>query len=360
MPANVSPEFKKAREAFQRSREPAERLEHLREMLRTIPKHKGTDHLQADLKTRIKELTAELAGPRKGAARTGPSHSVHPEGAAQVALVGPPNSGKSNLHVRLTGSHAEVTAYPNTTHAPLPGMLNYQDTQIQLVDLPPVSSTYMESWMPNALQPAHAALLVIDLGTPGCVENVAAILSRLEEKRITLTPEWTIPLNPELLDSVPGTTPAAKPTGSAGEKNEEDIIDDMFRVYLPTLLVSNKSDINPGTDEIDVLEDLVGVRFPAIAVSAQTGFGLDRIGRLIFEGLGIIRVYTKIPGHEPDKDRPYTVFPGDTVVDVARLVHRDIAASLRFARVWGSSKFDGQQVGRDHVLADGDIVELHS
>jgi ribosome-interacting GTPase 1 len=352
MPTNVTPEFKRAKEAFQKAREPSERLQCLREMLRTVPKHKGTEHLQADIKSRIKELTEELAGPRKGAARTGPSHTVRPDGAAQVVLVGPPNTGKSSIHVALTGSHAEVGPYPHSTQAPLPGMLPYQDIHIQLVDLPPVDAEFMEPWMPNALQQANAALLVVDLKIPGCVENVAAIRDKLDDKRISLVETWPGALDPSCLVTQP------PPRKSAGADDEDE--DDPFRVFLPTLLVVNKSDLDPDPEEIELLEELVGAKYPAIMCSAETGEGLDRIGRLVFEGLEIIRVYTKAPGKLPEKDKPYTLFQGDSVSDVARLIHRDIAATLKFARIWGSGKFDGQQVGRDHVVADGDVVELHS
>ncbi|MBI4720516.1 MAG: 50S ribosome-binding GTPase, partial [Chitinivibrionia bacterium] len=158
MPTNVTPEYKKAKIAYQQAKEPAERLACLKEMLRTIPKHKGTEHLQADIKTRIKELSEDLETPRKGSARKGPVYAVRPEGAAQAVLIGPPNAGKSSLHARLTGSHAEAGPYPHTTQAPLPGMLVHQDIHIQLVDLPPISDTYMDPWMPNALQPAQAAV----------------------------------------------------------------------------------------------------------------------------------------------------------------------------------------------------------
>jgi ribosome-interacting GTPase 1 len=352
MPTNVTPEFKRAKEAFQKAREPAERLQHLKEMLRTIPKHKGTEHLQADIKSRIKELTEELAGPKKGGARTGPAHAVRPEGAAQVALVGPPNAGKSSLHARLTGSHAEVGPYPHSTQAPLPGMLPHEDIHIQLVDLPPIDAEFMEPWMPNALQPAHAALLVVDLNIPGCVENVAAIRDKLDKKRISLVETWPGELDPAYLIAAPEEAPPP-PTADDDE-------DDPFRINLPTLLVANKSDIKTDPEEIEVLEELIGVRYPAVAVSTVTGEGLDRIGPLLFSGLKVIRVYTKIPGKPADADKPYTLFRGETVADVARLVHRDIAASLKFARIWGSGKFDGQQVGKDHVVSDGDIIELHS
>ena len=134
---------------------------------------------------------------------------------------------------------------------------------------------------------------------------------------------------------------------------------DPFRVHLPTLLVANKSDLDPDPDDVRVLEELLGVRFPAVAVSAETGAGLGKIGPLLFDGLGIVRVYTKIPGRPADKKRPYAVRRGETVLDVARLVHKEIAESLKFARVWGSGQFDGQQVGADHPMADEDIVEFH-
>ena len=184
MPANLSPEYKKAEQAFRAARDERDRLSCLKDMLRTIPKHKGTEHLQADIKSRIKQLTEELSGPKKTASRTGPVHSVRPEGAAQIALIGPPNSGKSSLHAALTGSRADIGPYPHTTHEPLPGMLAFEDIHFQLVDLPPLSTDYMESWYINALQPADAALLVVDIADPACTEHVVTILSRLDEKRV--------------------------------------------------------------------------------------------------------------------------------------------------------------------------------
>jgi len=354
MPANLSPEYKKAEAEFKGAREPRERLRWLREMLRSIPKHKGTEHLQADIKTRIKQLTEELAGPRKGGARTGPTHSIRPEGAAQVALIGPPNAGKSTLHARLTGSQAEVAPYPYTTKTPLPGMLPLRDVHFQLVDLPPVSADFMESWYVNALRPADAAMLVVDLSDPECVEHVVAIRDRLDEKKVTLDEQWTT--------AAVGEEASGAARGMDAEQGEEsaDDVPDPFRIRLPTLLVANKSDLDPDPDEVRVLEELLGVRFPAVAVSAETGAGLDEIGPRLFDGLGIVRVYTKIPGRPADTKRPYTVRRGDTVLDVARLVHKEIAESLKFARVWGSGQFDGQQVGADHPVADEDVVELHA
>jgi ribosome-interacting GTPase 1 len=355
MPANLSPEYKKAESEFKQARDPRERLHCLREMLRTIPKHKGTEHLQADIKTRIKQLTEELSGPKKGGARAGPTHAIRPEGAAQVALIGPPNAGKSSLHARLTGSHAEVGPYPFTTKMPLPGMLAHEDIHFQLVDLPPVSADFMEPWFVNALRPADAALLVVDLSDPECVDHVAAIRDRLAERRVTLGERWAT--------AAKGDEPA--PFGDGGDadpqaEEDADAPSDPFGVHLPTLLVANKSDLDPDPEEVGVLEELLGVRFPAVSTSAETGAGLGEIGPLLFDGLGIVRVYTKIPGHPADTKRPFTVRRGDTVLDVARLVHKEIAESLKFARVWGSGQFDGQQVGADHPVVDKDVVELHA
>jgi ribosome-interacting GTPase 1 len=337
VPTNVTPEYKKAEEAYRQAREPKERLECLKEMARTIPKHKGTEHLQADIKTRIKQLTEELSGPKKGGKRSGPSHVVRHEGAAQLSLIGPPNAGKSSLHAALTGSKTDIGPYPYTTHLPVPGMLPFEDIHFQIVDLPPVSGDFMEPWLVNALQPSDGAFLVIDLSDPECLEQVPTILERLKEKKVFLRSRW------------PGLE-----TESV-EADEED----PFRLDLPTVLIANKSDLDPDPEEVETLEELLGLRFPAITVSAKTGDGLDELGPFLFRALEIVRVYTKTPGKPAETDKPFTVRRGGTVLDVAKLVHKDIARELKFARVWGSEVFDGQQVGPDHLVADGDLVELH-
>ncbi|MEJ2513601.1 MAG: TGS domain-containing protein [Gammaproteobacteria bacterium] len=344
MPTNVSPEYKKAEEAYRKAREPKERLDCLKLMLSTIPKHKGTEHLQADIKSRIKELTEELAGPKKGAKRTGPSTSIRPEGAAQVALIGPPNAGKSALHARLTGSRAQAGPGPFITQFPEPGMLPYEDIHFQLVDMPSMSAEHMAPWIPSTLQTADAALLVADLSDPACVEELQFILETLAAKKIHLVPDW------------PGHSGQAD--GDAPGQQEE--IEDPFRIDLPTLLVANKWDLDREPGEVDVLEELLDVDFPALRVSVETGRGMGDIAPFLFQGLGVVRVYSKAPGKEVAKDKPFTVRRGETVLDVARLVHKDIAASLRFARLWGSGAFDGQQVSGDHPVADGDVVELHA
>jgi ribosome-interacting GTPase 1 len=313
MPANLSPEYKAAEAQFRQARAPQDRLHWLREMLRTIPKHKGTDHLQADIKTRIKSLADELTGQRKGAAHGGPITAVRPEGAAQVALIGPPNSGKSALHAALTGSHAQSGPYPFTTHYPQPGMLPFEDTLFQLLDLPPVVPEHPVPWIGGALQQADAALLAVDLSASDCVDQVIAVHEELGRQRVHLTGIW------------PGGTPGAA----------QVLPEDPFAVLLPTLLVATKADLILNlAEELAVFRELAGLDYPALPVSAQTGLGLNAIGRWLFRELAIVRVYTKVPGRPPEQDRPFTLRRGATVEDVARLVHKDVVTALKYARRW--------------------------
>jgi uncharacterized protein len=341
MPANLTPEYRAAEAAFRKARDPRQRLECLREMLRVIPRHKGTDHLQGDIKRRIKELSEELEAPRKGAAHGGPSLAIRPEGAAQIALLGPPNTGKSSLHARLTGSGAHAAAYPFTTKHPEPGMMPHEDVHFQLVDLPAVSPEHPVPWLATTLQTADASLLVVDLDDPAGVEQVEAAHTVLREKRVTLSTRWEL----------------AGESAAEAERGAED----PFALRIPTLLLANKADRLADPDaELRAFLEVTGLRYPALAVSASTGQGLGEIGPWLFGHLGIARVYTKAPGRPADRHRPFILRCGQTVEDVARLVHKDLARSLKYARVWGRSAFDGQQVGREHQLADGDVVELHA
>jgi ribosome-interacting GTPase 1 len=347
MPANLSPEYKAAADAFRKARDPEERLEHLREMLRVIPKHKGTDHLQADLKRRIKELDEELAGPKKGGARSGPPLVIRPEGAAQLALVGAPNSGKSLLHDRLTGSGARSGPYAWTTQYPEPGMLRWEDVLFQLVDLPAVSAGHPLPWLTGTLQSADACLLVVDLADPDCLQHVASVQEELARRRITLATDW----------------PGEATSGGRGDGDQAPGEDDVFALRLPTLLLANKADLLDHADtDLEVLAELEEPHFPTLLVSAQTGAGLGELGAWLWRSLGLVRVYTKAPGKPADHGRPFTLRAGEqTVGDAARLVHRDMARTLKFARVWGRSvTADGQHVGREHRLADGDVLELHA
>ena len=332
MPTNVTAEYKRAEAEYKAALKPRDRLVALREMLRTIPKHKGTEHLQADIKKRVKELNEELAGPRKGGARGGPPTTIRPEGAAQISLLGPPNTGKSSLHDALTHSGAAIGPYDFTTQYPQPGMLMVEDVGIQLIDLPPISSTHPMPWIVNALQPADGALLVVDLAHPGCVADVEDLVQTLAERRVRLIGNWP-----------------------RGAEVAEDP-DDPFVKLLPTLLVAARGDdVEAVEEELAIVEDLLGLDLPTMRASLRAS-DMEKLGRWLFDALGVVRVYTESAAKKDD--RPYTVRRGQTVIDVAGQVHKDFAANFKYARLIRPGEPD-RQVGRDYELSDGDRIEIH-
>ena len=334
MPTNVTPEYKKAEADYKAAREPRERLVALRGMLRTVPKHKGTEHLQAGIKTKIKELTEELSAPRKGGARGGPVYTIRPEGAGQIALLGPPNSGKSALHDAMTGSGAIIGPYPFTTQQPQPGMVPVGDVGIQVIDLPPVAKQFPLPWIGNALQPADGALLVVDLSHAGCAAAVYELVEVLAERRVHLIGEW--------------------PRGSESPSDS----DDPFTKLLPTALVAARAEIlDSAEEEAAVLLELVGLDVPILRASVAAE-EVDHLGSWLFEALGVVRVYTVSAAKKRD-DRPYTIRRGQTVLDVATLIHKDFARDLKFARLIRPGRPD-RRVGRAFILQDGDRIEIHT
>ena len=217
----------------------------------------------------------------------------------------------------------------------------HENISLQLVDLPAISPEHRSRGSRARLQTVDAALLIVDLSDPACLEQAETVRTILRERRVTLTDRWE---------------PAGESPGVAAEGDG-----DPFVLRLPTLLVANKVEGLADADaELRAFLEVTGLRYPALAVSAATGQGLGNIGPWLFSHLGIARVYTKAPGRPPDRGRPFILHRGQTVEDVAQLVHKDLARSLRYARIWGTSGFDGQQVGREHPVEDGDVIELHS
>jgi ribosome-interacting GTPase 1 len=226
-------------------------------------------------------------------------------------------------------------------------MMPFEDIHFQLIDLPPIATEHPLPWIGSALQTADAALLVIDVAEPACIEQLETIGSILADRRVALVERW------ETADETRGR--------AAMVGDDRPDAGDPFGVRLPTLLLANKADQVAEPDvELQALRELAGLAYPALAVSARTGRGLGELGPWLFGRLGIVRVYTKVPGHAADRQRPFTLRRGQTVGDVARLVHRDLVRTLRYARIWGPSGFDGQTVGHEHLVADGDVVELHA
>ena len=328
MPANLTPEYHRAEQRFRAARTPGEKLEALEEMLRTIPKHKGTDHLQADLKSRIAKLRKE---PGKKGSRGGFSYIIPREGAGQVAVAGPPNSGKSSLVRALTHATPAVGEYPFTTREATPGMMPYEDIAFQLIDLPPLSEVHVEAWAIDLVRHADLVWLVVD--GENALDGVDEARKVLEARGVGLHP-------------VVGSPPRRS--------------DDGPRVFKPALIVLTGLD-KPGVPgNVDVVDELLEREWAIAAVSAVTGAGLDSLKRRTFTAFDIVRVYSKEPGKPADRRAPFTLPRGATVADLAVRIHKDVLEAMKFARVWGTSTFDGQAVQRDHVLAEGDIVEIHT
>ena len=312
MPANLSPEYLSADEEFKNAQTQEEKIAALERMLRTIPKHKGTEKLQADIKRRLSRTRKE--SQKKSSTRTAPFWIVKKEGAGQIVLIGPPNSGKSRLLTALTHARPEVAEYPFTTRAPVPGMMEYKNVQIQLLDMPPMSTEFMESWIPQVIRTANFGVLVVSLADDSVLEEIDFIIETLNQHRLA----------------------------------------------IPKLLVGNKADLEGSQDTLAALKDLFEDRFRYLPVSAATGENLDEFARIIFDSLGIVRMFSKPPGKPADLSRPYTMRRGQTVQDAARLVHKDFAEKLKFTRHYHiSGELTGLMVDRTHVVEDGDILEFH-
>lgn len=329
MPANLPPQYSKAEEELRKATSPADRLDKLREMFRLLPKHKGTEKLQSDLKQKISRAKDEIEGAKSGGKKGGVSHRVPREGAGQIVLVGAPNAGKSAMLTALTNAKPEVAPYPFTTRAPYPGIMFYEDVRIQLVDLPPISADFLEPWVPSLIRSADAAILVADLGSDDVTDGLEIALARLAD------------VHTELVGTLP-----------------YDVEDETIQ-HVKTLLVANKTDAEGAQDRLDVLREWFAPRFPIVPIAAEGGEGLDDLKLASYDLLGVMRVYTKLPGKPADRTQPFTIPIGGTVLDLAREIHRDFEQSLKFARVWGTGVFEGQTVKRDHELHEADVVELH-
>jgi small GTP-binding protein len=314
MPANLPPQYFEAEKRYRSAKDNDDKIAALEEMLAIMPKHKGTDHLKADLRRKIAKLTQD--SDKKSATQRA-SMVIEKEGAAQVIVIGLPNSGKSQLIASVTGASPVVADYPFTTHSASPGMMDFENIKIQLVDTPPLTPQFIEPWLPNTIRRADGLLIVVDL-TDAPLNQMEAVATQLANKRIELGQDKT-----------------------------------------KTLIAANKIDMPGAGESYQDLQAHYEGQVPLLAISAREQTGLEELRRRIYEILDIIRVYTKTPGNKPDLTDPIILERGSTLADAAAAVHKDFAYKLKYARIWGSGKHDGIMAKRDHLLQDGDIIELH-
>jgi ribosome-interacting GTPase 1 len=326
MPTNLPPEYFEVEERYRAAKSIEEKIACLEELFSTIPKHKGTDKLRADLRRRLSKLKT-ASQTRKSISRQVSAFRIDREGAGQVAVVGPANVGKSALVAALTNATPEVADYPYTTWTPTPGMMPVEDIQVQLIDTPPLNRDFVEPELMGLIRRSDLILLVVDLQTYP-IEQLEDTVAFLQEHHIA-------------------------------PRHLKDRYTDQRRLtFIPLLVVVNKNDDESSDEDFEVLRELFEDDWPLLPVSVTTGRNLERLKQVVFERLEIIRVYSKPPGEKPDLSMPFVLKKGGTVAEFAGEIHQDFLENLKSVRVWGSAAYDGQMVSRDYVLQDGDVVEL--
>jgi ribosome-interacting GTPase 1 len=328
MPANLTQQYLKAEAEYRRASTPEEELECLQVMLRELPKHKGTDKLNAELKQKISKVKKELQQPQAKGKRGGVR--ILRQGAGRAVIIGGPNAGKSQLLRSLTRATPEVAPYPFTTTEPTPGMMPWEDVMVQLINTPPITADYLDPVTQGLIRGADLVLLVVDLGLDDGIDGLQAVLDHLASTKTRLARESSLDEN------------------------------DIGVSYTQTLLVPNKVDLPEAAERLQLMHEFCPLDLPEYPISAAHGIGLEPLRNAIYEPLDVVRVYTKLPtSKEPDYDRPFTIHRGGTLHEIAELIHKDFAKNLKFARVWGAAVHDGTQVKGDYVLHDKDVVELH-
>jgi len=327
VPANLPPQYLEAEKRFRGARTPEDKLEALEEMIAVVPKHKGTDKLRADLRRRVSKLKDQTQ-KKKGGARQKTAYTIDKEGAAQIAVIGPPNTGKSSLVALMTKASPEIADFPHSTHKPTPGMAVYENIQFQLVDTPPLTKEYVDSDLVDFIRRTDIILIILDL--------FADPLQELEDTLHVLAGLRIFPRG-AVIPEIPGKRPFIK----------------------TTLVVVNKMDLPEDEETYEIFLELTELTLPVVGVSTRTGKNLPALMKAIFDLAEVIRVYTKIPGRKADLEEPYIIPRNSTLEDLAVKIHKDFVTKLKHARIWGTAVRDGQMVQRDYVMQDGDIVELH-
>ena len=314
MPANLPPTYYKLKHEHEAAKTDAERLVLLEEMLRIVPKHKGSEKVVADLRRRIARIKkGEAATGGKKGSRKGYSEHIPKQGAGQIVLLGPPNGGKSQILAAFTKAKPAVSPTPYTTTAPLVGMLPYENIQFQLIDTPSLMPDFVSPTVLTLARNAELVLIVLSLASDELLDDLEMVLAVLDEAGI-------------------------------GEEKP--------------LVVANQLDATDADARLEILSEFYGQSVQLYPISAQTGAGKEDLLKALYGTLDILRIYPKAPGKPIERDAPIVLPVGATVLDAATGLHKDFA-EFRFARIWGPHWHDGQPVSRNDAVYDGDVVEFH-
>ena len=341
MPANLPPEYYKLKHQFEVARTDDERLPLLEEMLRITPKHKGTEKVRVDLRRRITKLKK---GEGKKPAKKGHSYHVSKHGAGQIALIGAPNVGKSQILASFTNAKPTVSPAPYSTFEPAIGMLDYENIQFQLIDIPPITEDFVQPWVLDIVRNADLLLLVLSLASDEILDQIETVKLALIKANIRTVGQF----QPNQQDIAAISTNDVNGMGAFAVKFTKR-----------ALIVANQMDNQDASDRLEILREFYADESPICPLSAITGDGIDELRIAIYEQMEILRVYTKSPGKPVDPKDPIVLPINGTVIDAAMLLHKDFAENFKYARIWGVNWHDGQTVSRDDVVHDGDILEFH-
>ena len=331
MPANLTQQYHKAEAEYRKASTPDEELKWLQVMLAEMPKHKGTDHLQAQLKSKISSVKQDIDQQKKNPKKAGRSYKIPRQGAGTAVIIGGPNVGKSQLLTTFTRATPMVAPYPFTTTEPQPGMMDWEDVAVQLIDTPPITTDFCEPYVAGFIRSAELVLLMVDLGDDDGMEQVHDVVTKLNSGKTRLATSTYI----------------------------DD--DDVGLAFTRTFLVANKIDLPDAQTRLELLREMYSLPpFEEFHISTNDATTLEPLRSAIYDAMDVVRAYTKAPQKkEADTDRPFTLKRGETLLDLAELIHNDYADNLKFGRVWGSAVHDGTVVKGDYVINDKDVIEIH-
>jgi len=300
MPINAGPEFISAEKKYLNAQTLEDRILYLEEMIQKAPKHKSSENLLKELRTRLKKFKSKLGKLSK---KKGGKKGVRKEGY-QCALIGLPNSGKSSLLSKLTNASPRITPHPYTTSHPGIGTLNHEGIKAQIVDLPSIGSENFDQSVTN---------------TADCIIIVLTSLQDLDK-----------------------------------------IFQSLERAMGKKIIVLNKSDLFSENEKRRLSAQIKSKKLNGVLVSTKSSLGITELKQKIIETMEIIRVYTKEPG-KPKTKNPIVLQKNSTVRDAAEEIRTGFSSQIKETRLTGpSSKFSNQRVGLSHKLKDLDIIEFHT
>jgi len=388
LPANLTAEAKAKWNKAQQARTTKEKILALQEFLSAIPKHKGNERLRAQIKRKIALLKAEVRTKKSGGGRA-TERSIQRAGAAQIVILGLTKVGRSSLLTAVTAAKPIVAPYPYATQENVPGMLQFEDLQLQLVELPALvpdqdGKFVFQEGSVDLVRNCDGLIVMVDLSTDP-VEQFDQIVAELARSQVSMTRlesnvsvvkthagglqlfaagrlvGCTRDQVASLLKSYAIPNAIVRTTGDASLDDIEGVILETNLNYKPTIVVANKADLPSAPENSRRLLEHVGSRTDVLVTSCLTRLGLSELGRKLFETLNLVRVYTKDPNASAASPEPFVIKGGTTVGELSRQIHTALFRQFKYARVWGKSvSYEGERVGISHVLLDRDVVEIHA